>query len=37
MRTLQYRPSRTQEMLARLSVGASVFSWLGVVTVLLWR
>lgn len=36
-RALPHRPTPMLEVVARLSVAASVFSWLGVVLALLWR
>ncbi|MET0309014.1 MAG: hypothetical protein ABW023_09945 [Sphingomonas sp.] len=36
-RALPYRPTPVLEVIARLSVAASVFSWLGVVVALFWR
>jgi hypothetical protein len=36
-RALPYRPTPSLEVVARLSVAASLFSWLGVVVALFWR
>jgi hypothetical protein len=32
-----YQPAQTLEVIARLSVAASIFSWMGVVLALFWH